>query len=690
MTTRATEWLDEHPEDIAKLEELLADLGLPYQVYTELPTWMKKNIVSKLKESFQQDYWAKISEATAGDVERWLLAGLQEGASIREMAQQMAYSFMEETGKYAMRRAENIARTESGNALNGARKGVMDQLQADLGDRVPMRAAWLSVLGNTTRDSHAHLDGVPADKNGMWNLSGYQIPWPGHFSLPASERCNCQCSIVNEIGMLDAEAAQLISEYGERLEAGASREELRLKFNPYHDSLGRFSTGGGVGGMAPDTGGSGGGSSSASGKFNFGRGLVKAKRHTNPDGSVGGWVADTAEVAKTVHVGENAQVYDRAKVLGQARLLDKAEVFEDAIVSDNAEISGHADIRGDARVWDQAKVSGYAYVHGDAKVSGHALVADNTTVHGNAVVSGNAVVGGDVTISGNAKVSGDAKVYGNAKVSGDAKVSGHAEVQDFAQVEGNADVSGDMKVGGFSRLFSDDPGAIKLDVYRGSLSLGAHVRSEYPKKVKQHIAATIGEKIKTQVTTEEISEFGRDVPVDRLGSHELVAAAFVDSWATTSGDHNPKAVAIQKQAGELFKLSKAADPELAYGMEDKASVASFRNKHSKVINANLKAQYEHTQETLKSLGIEEITLYRGTTQKLKGSEIQTNPLTSFSTNPAIAKDFANSEDEDGVIVKVKAPAKQVFSTSVTGNGCYNEDEVVLLGGTFKFERVWND
>lgn len=261
-TTTATEWLMEHPDDVAKLEEMLVDLGLPYQVFTELPPWMKKNIVQRLNESFQQDYWAKISEATAGDAEMWLTKGLQEGWSIRDMAQRMAYSFQEETGKYAMRRAENIARTESGNALNGARKGVMDQLAEDLGDRVPMKAVWMSVLGNTTRDSHAALDGVPADKNGMWYLGGVNVPWPGHYSLPPSERCNCQCSIVTEFGMLDGDAMQLIQEYndGNRLyEESVGR--LTEKFNPYHDEQGRFATGGGAGGMAPDMGGSFGGGS---------------------------------------------------------------------------------------------------------------------------------------------------------------------------------------------------------------------------------------------------------------------------------------------------------------------------------------------------------------------------------------------------------------------------------------------
>ena len=36
---------------------------------------------------------------------------------------------------------------------------------------------------------------------------------------------------------------------------------------------------------------------------------VPAHRHTNPDGTVGGWVADTATVAAKAHIGHYARVY---------------------------------------------------------------------------------------------------------------------------------------------------------------------------------------------------------------------------------------------------------------------------------------------------------------------------------------------------------------------------------------------
>jgi hypothetical protein len=79
--------------------------------------------------------------------------------------------------------------------MNAGHAQGIEQLKIDTG--LDIRAEWLSVLGSTTRDSHAANDGEMADEDGMFNLAGYMVPWPSHFSLPASERCNCQCSIVS-------------------------------------------------------------------------------------------------------------------------------------------------------------------------------------------------------------------------------------------------------------------------------------------------------------------------------------------------------------------------------------------------------------------------------------------------------------------------------------------------------------
>lgn len=192
-STTATDWLESHPGDWDELQGALEASGVDVSFLAEYPPEIKAEIAAQLNESFKQPYWAKISETTAGDAEAYLRRGLEDGWSIARISSTMANSFMEDTGKYAKRRATNIARTESSNALNGARRASQDYLKLAVPPEVAenIRSVWISVLGNTTRDTHADLDGVPADDDGLWNLAGYMIPWPGHFSLPPGERCNC-------------------------------------------------------------------------------------------------------------------------------------------------------------------------------------------------------------------------------------------------------------------------------------------------------------------------------------------------------------------------------------------------------------------------------------------------------------------------------------------------------------------
>jgi len=93
--------------------------------------------------------------------------------------------------------------------------------------------------------------------------------------------------------------------------------------------------------------------------FGDGRGPVPAKQHTNPDGSVGGWVALSASVSIGVFVGF------RARVSG-------------GVVSGTAIVSGGV-------------VSGTAIVRG-GEVSGTAIVRGGV-VCGTAIVSGGVVCG---------------------------------------------------------------------------------------------------------------------------------------------------------------------------------------------------------------------------------------------------------------------------------------------------------
>ena len=214
----AAEWAEENMVDWNSLVEAFEVSGLPLGIMSKIPEWMQESIAERLSETFSQDYWSAVSETTMGDAERVLREGLSEGWSIDKMATQLREYYAEGGFRYARRRSETIARTESGNALNGARKDSVSRLQKELGPRVPMKQAWLSVLGNTTRAAHADLDGVPENEKGMWNLAGIEVPWPGHISLPPEQRINCQCSLTIEFGMDEEDAQREIEEYWARVE----------------------------------------------------------------------------------------------------------------------------------------------------------------------------------------------------------------------------------------------------------------------------------------------------------------------------------------------------------------------------------------------------------------------------------------------------------------------------------------
>jgi hypothetical protein len=236
--TTATEWLlGEVDDDPDFLNDLFA--GSPFGklnigIVTEIPFWMQTAIRSFLQETYSQPYWKNISATTLHDIERALERGLTQGQSIRDMSQQIRRGLITdgEDPDYAKWRSRNIAITESGNALNGGRTLAFDHLQEVLDDKPEVKnlikRVWQSILMETTRDAHADLDGVPEDESGLWDLNGVLCRWPSDVTLPASDRCNCYCTVVTEFGMDDAERADLLEQYTIRV---MEREEkLRKAF----------------------------------------------------------------------------------------------------------------------------------------------------------------------------------------------------------------------------------------------------------------------------------------------------------------------------------------------------------------------------------------------------------------------------------------------------------------------------
>jgi len=98
--------------------------------------------------------------------------------------------------------------------------------------------------------------------------------------------------------------------------------------------------------------------------------------HTNPDGTVGGWVAESALVEPTCYIDSSAEVLEYAQVLGEAKVLSHASISGFAVVKDGAIVdewaivTDGALVEGDATICGLAKICGrshidYGLVHRD-------------------------------------------------------------------------------------------------------------------------------------------------------------------------------------------------------------------------------------------------------------------------------------------------------------------------------------
>jgi hypothetical protein len=202
--------------------------------------------------------------------------------------------------------------------------------------------------------------------------------------------------------------------------------------------------------------------------------------------------------------------------------------------------------------------------------------------------------------------------------------------------------------------------------------------------------------------TDFLADFGKEEYSSKPQA-EQVAAILQDKWADTSSDKDPLARAIQSRAETLFGL------EDAWSNDSKAGVTPLLQKtmkiirdHRAVIDAYLKAVYQRTQDTLAAAGVEEMVLYRGMTVDPRdagafrqGKDValvhdvpmKLQPLSSFTESFETAAQFANAAEDDdidnSVIMAVRVPRQRIFSTAITGPGCLEETEAIILGGPLR-------
>lgn len=274
-------------------------------VLTEYPEWLKRTIRDNLQETFNQPYWANVNNTTLGDIDKILTEGLGEGWSLRNLVNEISDQLLEE-GRYATRRARMIAQTESTTALNASRAQAIQSLSDTLPEQAKPRMVWMSVLKDTTRATHADLDGVPANAENRWVLAGYTVRWPGDVVLPPEERINCYCSVQASFGIQQMEANQLIQEYEDR---------ISLRGGPGSGNWGHSGRPGMVGGSSPTGGGikppNAPGNPNPPSQDVFGRSRAKVEITTGGNVTQE-WVDQSIEN----HLGKNAKIEDIASMVG--------------------------------------------------------------------------------------------------------------------------------------------------------------------------------------------------------------------------------------------------------------------------------------------------------------------------------------------------------------------------------------
>jgi len=211
--------------DKTTAEDIVAqlDIDVPPDIpIGQAPAWFRQSAESFLYETFAQPYWTSVDETTADQILDLLADGINDGHSVRRIAGAINSAL---GTSYSMARATNVVRTELTGAMNAGHETGIDQTASETG--LPIGKEWVSVMGNTTRATHAAMDGQQTvTPDGLFELAGVNIPYPGHVRLPAGERCNCQCTIISSLVM---DAMNEAIETGEPELAHATLDKMEAK-----------------------------------------------------------------------------------------------------------------------------------------------------------------------------------------------------------------------------------------------------------------------------------------------------------------------------------------------------------------------------------------------------------------------------------------------------------------------------
>lgn len=210
---------------------------------------------------------------------------------------------------------------------------------------------------------------------------------------------------------------------------------------------------------------------------------------------------------------------------------------------------------------------------------------------------------------------------------------------------------------------------------------------------KSNIAIRLGARMEARFSYTQLKQTvdvwpGWVNPGSTIG--QQLASKLVQEWASTSGDHSPYALAMQRAAAQKFDLPW---PPAGYQLGSRLTegVERLVAAHGEVLDGFLEEMYRETQDMLDVMFpgqthipmVRGFSWYSGVPEALANAdfsdgaamvEVVLNPLSSFSVSSRTARDFGN------YMLWVDVPKERIIGSAWTGFGCLSEYEFVVLGG----------
>lgn len=197
MATGAAEELGTVNSFAAKVVPNASELGMT------LPPAVAQRVREEVAITLAQPYWSKINSTSRQEIVSALNKGIDEGMAPRRIARLVSDAIGDKDGT----RSALIARSETTGALNGGHQQSMHELAA-VGLITGKR--WVDIGDRDVRGTHKDLSQTTvAGVDGMFNVGGFEAPYPGYYGLPAGERCNCRCLVMSVIADEPVESGEV-------------------------------------------------------------------------------------------------------------------------------------------------------------------------------------------------------------------------------------------------------------------------------------------------------------------------------------------------------------------------------------------------------------------------------------------------------------------------------------------------